>query len=239
MLRIKVRLYHEQNSNKIDCAVLHMYQILERSVLLRLVVSIGAMGLAIAWCIVQPSDLGGWLRALSFGVGISLALTLLIGFSPIWRWIWRAVPSLNHWIFPDLNGEWDATMDSNIAEIAKHHPALKGTNPESKIQGKITIKQNWFFIAMTFRGDNGYSNSDTIVVKPTRTPESGRFGLAYVYCNHTPKQLTTDEQMHYGAGIVEVHQNDGKTEIEGNFWTNRKWPEGLNTAGIVKIVRTS
>lgn len=214
-----------------------MYQILERTALLRVILFFGIAGFAIAWLIVQPVDQDGWIHTASFSVSISIALILVLGYSPVWRAFWWILPPLNRWVFPDLNGDWETTMESNIGEIAKYHPVFKEKKPTTVVPGKITIKQNWFFVTMTFHGNDGYSNSDTIFVRLLRTPESNRFRLAYVYENHTPKQKDTDEQMHYGAGIAEVHQIDGQLQIDGLYWTNRNWPRGLNTAGKVTMIR--
>ncbi len=131
-------------------------------------------------------------------------------------------------------------MKSNIRAIAKYHPDFKGKKPKSRAVGKITVKQNLFSLVMIFHGQNDYSNSETIFVKPVRTKESGRFKLAYLYENASPKPMKTDEQKHYGAGIAELRWIDGKPEISGLYWTNRNWPDGLNTAGEIlmqKIVK--
>jgi hypothetical protein len=40
--------------------------------------------------------------------------------------------------------------------------------------------------------------------------------------------------MHSGAGIVEIMSNG---ELRGEYWTNRKGENGLNTSGTIVIRR--
>ena len=216
-----------------------MSQLLEKSILIRAVLGVGILcGFAAWWCL-QPDTSSEWLRTLSIAVALAVPTTIFLGSSPVWTWVWKIVPPLNRWVFPNLNGDWEVTMKSNIGKIAEFHPGMKGTKVPKNIKGKVTIKQNWFRTVMIFHGNNNYSNSETSFVKLERTKNSGRFILAYVYQNKTPKPKDSDEQMHHGAGEVEVRWIDGEPKIAGLYWTNRNWPQGLNTAGEVTMVRTS
>ena len=47
-----------------------------------------------------------------------------------------------------------------------------------------------------------------------------------------PEPLPTDEQSYFGAGVWRFAAQSGRVcTMEGSYWTNRAWREGLNTAG--------
>lgn len=212
-----------------------MYQVIARSILMKLIIGVGVLSAIASIYVVAPTTPQEFLRAASIAVSMAVGVLLVVGFSPIWRLFWWLLPPLNTWVFPNINGEWSVTMESNIGELAKQNPDLKGAKPKSTIPGRLTIKQNWFFVSIVFRGDDRYSNSETIFVKLIRMEESGRFKLAYTYLNHTPKQLPTDESSHLGSAVVEILGDRKSMRMEGVYWTNRNWPKGLNTAGTVEM----
>lgn len=213
-----------------------MFQLFEKSVILKLVLLTGAAnGLAI-WFWMRPETMAEWLRLASATISVSVMLLGAVAASPLWRAVWWVIRPLNRWVFPDLNGEWSVTMDSNIAQIAKAHPQLKSAANKAKVTGTITIRQNLFGIVMIFRGDDGYSNSETTFVKLVKDNISGRFRLIYVFENETPSARPSDEQRHFGAGRTEVLWVDGSLKIDGEYWTNRMWRQGMNTAGTVTMV---
>jgi hypothetical protein len=213
-----------------------MLQLFEKSAIIKLILLTGAVVGAAAWLWMRPETMAEWARLASATISVSVMLLVALAASSVWRAVWWVIRPLNRWIFPDLNGEWSVTMDSNIAQIAKSHPQLKPAAVKANVTGTITIRQNLFGIVMIFRGDDGYSTSETTFVRLTKGKESGRFRLIYVFENETPLARPADEQRHFGAGRTEVLWVDGALKIEGYYWTNRMWRQGMNTAGTITMV---
>ncbi|MDD9911215.1 MAG: hypothetical protein OXR62_16225 [Ahrensia sp.] len=216
-----------------------MIQLFEKSLVIRLILVVGVLVAIAMWIWIQPTTNTEWIRLASATVAFTAVGLGILAASPLWRIMWWVVRPLNWWIFPDLNGEWQVVMRSNIGKLAEFHPDLKGVEPRTEITGTITIKQSLLGIVLVFRGDDKYSNSETTFVKVVRTKGSGRFKLAYVYENDTPTPLKSDEQRHFGAGQLEVFWVDGDIKLEGLYWTNRRWADGLNTAGTITMARNS
>ena len=197
-------------------------------------------GIAIAGCLIwwlEPTTTVEWLRAASATLSVTTVLLIVISTTSFWRLFWFFIKPLNWWVFPDLNGDWEVSLHSNVGEIAQKNPDLKKQNPKSNVSGVITIKQSLLKTVTIFRSNDGYSDSETTFVNLIHTPNSSRFKLAYVYENNTPQPHSSDEQRHFGAAEVEIRWDDGDLVAEGLYWTNRRWSEGLNTAGKISMKR--
>ena len=144
---------------------------------------------------------------------------------------------MNRWVFPDLNGMWNAEMHSNISVLARFHPDLHGKEVNSVVVGSFEIVQSLFHLDIIFKGSDDYSNSLTVFVKPIKDSKTGRIFLHYLYDNYSPESLPTDEQYHSGAARVEIDKNADFRRMEGVYWTNRNWGKGLNTAGKLIITK--
>ena len=81
-------------------------------------------------------------------------------------------------------------------------------------------------------------DSKTIAVRAEKSSDPHEFTLSYLYRQTTPEPRSTDEESHVGAATLEVKPGD-KPLMEGQYWTRRKWREGMNTAGIIHIMRVS
>jgi len=214
-----------------------MYQIFEKSALFNFIL-FWSTGIGfLIWYIMNPSDITSWIRMIFSTISISVLSLGLVGGTGFWRLLWRVFTPLNRWVFPDLNGNWKIEMKSNIKAIARYHPVLKGKHPKSSISGTVSIKQSLFSMNMVFQEENSYSNSETLLLRPIKTKESGRFKLAYIYENDSPDPKKTDEQRHFGAGIAEIFIESKKMRITGLYWTNRNWTQGLNTAGKLEMTK--
>lgn len=69
----------------------------------------------------------------------------------------------------------------------------------------------------------------------------GTFEFSYVYLATTiqPKG-DTDEQQYYGCAHLSLPTEAlPPSKLMGNYFTNRKWSSGLNTAGQVEATRIS
>lgn len=196
------------------------------------------VSLVINVALIRPESVTEWLRAVYTAPGTFGVLVLVLGATPLWRWVWSICPRLANWVYPDLNGIWITNMESNFATLAKYHPDFADTDISkipSAIPGKFQIKQNWFKFHIRFDGDDNYSSSDTLIVEPRRDQQSGSFFLTYIYKNKTIAPKDTDEQFHLGAADLEIGENFH--EMRGPYWTNRNASKGLNTAGTLVAKR--
>lgn len=216
-----------------------MYKVLERTRLAWVLCVLVAISFLINFAFFQPlTDPSKWLRTLTTTPATFGLLIGLLGASPAWRWLWKKFPKLNEWVFPDLNGEWDTVMTSNIRAMAEHHPDFQSVDIEKirhEIPGKFTIKQDWFRIKILYNATNNYTKSRTLVVQPRRDADKDCFSLAYVYVAETIAPQKTDEQHHFGAAVLEV-SSDWQL-LSGPYWTNRNAQKGLNTAGTMEAKR--
>jgi hypothetical protein len=123
-----------------------------------------------------------------------------------WRWLWKKIPFLNSFMFPDLNGEWDMTI----------HWSWEGKRGIAKATAHI--KQDLLKLSMEVA--SGDSDSITLLAKPKKDPESGRAILYYIYKN-TPKFKDGNESLPYdGTAILKIDHKSFDV-LEGNYYTDR------------------
>jgi len=140
--------------------------------------------------------------------------------------------------FPPIDGDWQVTIRSNWNVVGQLIGNPLGQALLSK-QGKITITSRLFSVRMKFQSNDNYSKSSTTVVGVRRDPEHGSVELNYSYLNVTREPEMTDSSCHNGSARVEVHDEKGELMLEGEYWTNRNWSKGLNTAGLISFERTT
>lgn len=151
----------------------------------------------------DPTILGGLGFALRGATPIQLILTGFIYFG--WTWIWKMIPKLNDWLFPDLNGEWIMDIHYNLKGQSGHTAAV------------ATIKQNFVSLSMEVSAPN--SDSQTLIAVPRKDPVSSRAMLYYVY-NVTPHATSPKLAGSYtGAAILRFASTNGG-ELGGNYWTS-------------------
>ena len=215
-----------------------MYRVLDKTALTWVLFILFGVSLVINLALIQPDTVSELMRAIYTTPATVGFISLLLGATPLWRWLWGRIPQLNTWIFPDLNGRWKSEIHSNIAVMAEHHPDFKDVDPQvikTLVPGEIEIVQNWFRLFIRFDADDRYSTSNTLVVEPRKDRATGRFTLTYVYKNDTPAPQQSDEQLHFGAAHVEIDADF--QSMRGCYWTNRNASRGLNTAGTVQARR--
>src|SRR5260221_8411304 len=93
----------------------------------------------VGWLTVMVVLVLNALRTSLEGVGVTAGFSLtvalvqliftLVFITPLWRVIWRWVPKLNEWIYPDLNGDWDVELQSNFPRIDALLNSAKGDAP--------------------------------------------------------------------------------------------------------------
>lgn len=154
-------------------------------------------------------DSSSWVDNLSLafrgGALLNVVLLALLYFG--WRKLWAWIPKLNQWVFPDLNGNWDVAIHWIWAD-------KKGT-----ASGRAQIRQNLLTLSMELETDN--SDSETLLARPKRHPESGRPLLYYIYRN-TPKQKSINSgPPHDGAALLKIDLQDTRA-LSGNYFTDRE-----------------
>ena len=182
---------------------------------------------------------------------LPLILPLLITgiFAPYGRWapwrlIWKFCPPLNN-IFPDINGVWYGSTNSNWPRIKKLFDVSQmdcTTNQEElnliplQVDAlAIEVKATLFKVQIIASLSSTTGQSYSIIVCP-RKDIHNRLFLTYVYNQDTPKPSVTDTDNHLGAVDLMI-DTDSFSKAKGNYWTRRNWKQGLNTAGSLEIQR--
>jgi hypothetical protein len=196
-----------------------------------------------------PQAPAAWLRLIGTTVGIfTIALTLIGGSSATWapwRIIWALFPALNDKLFPDLNGVWQGTTQSNWPIIAAQAGLVEKPNVSATSESALRLQENKITLTITasfftFRIRarlHGTSAQSLSLTESITLDRHGRYELAYIYRQATPIPEATDESSHDGAAVL--HADMDKLELNGVYWTRRRWQEGLNTAGLLNVKRES
>jgi hypothetical protein len=198
----------------------------------------GAVALLFWWWM-PPADLAASWRIVSSSVTIVAVLTTLIGQTPAFPWVCR-LPGVR-WLFPDIDGQWRGTMESNWPVIMERSGLLQpgAAPPSGVIPADFTIKARLFFVRINQTSANGYTSSKTLFVRASRDPEDGELRLSYLYEATTLQPEVTNSGKHHGAGYIDLKEDGrGDQRFEGVYWTNRNWhPNALNTAGKIVLRR--
>lgn len=174
-------------------------------------------------------------------------------FAP-WRWLWLKWPVLSRVFYPDLNGLWAGKMHSNwpilerLRDAAQHDGGLdlRLMADEALLERDVVfeIKAHLFgcHIRAVFSGADDatmMNHSDTEFVLAKRNTKTKELSLSYLYTQNTPNGSATDERTHPGAAKLSFRLIDDEPCLFGDYWTDRRWRDGLNTAGQLKLRRVS
>lgn len=144
---------------------------------------------------------------LALGGATIIQLLLLAWIYFWWRTVWRWFPSLNQFLFPDLNGDWGI-------EINWH----KEGSEAGIVRGRATIHQNFHKISMEVSTED--SDSQTLIAVPKRDAESGTPQLFYIYRVVTKASKGSVEASYRGAAVLAFSKESGG-RLRGNYWTSR------------------
>jgi hypothetical protein len=142
--------------------------------------------------------------AFKWSTPFGLVLVFFMAFG--WRIVWRIVPPLNRWVYPDLNGYWDVTI----------YFSWGTTNGVT--QARAQIKQS--MSKMSIELVSNESESSTLMVTPKLDPESGRPVLYYMYKNDPKAGLSSRISAHRGAAELKIDL-EALNRLEGNYFTDR------------------
>lgn len=182
---------------------------------------------------------------------VQATVTLLI-VTPAWRTIWRIVPKLNDWVYPDLNGEWDVELLSNYSRIDAVLKAANRAAPKLDMRlapdedlpplqaglMRARITQSWLDIDMLMWNPTGKGpirESKTLIAEPFRG-KGGRHGLTYVFEQENVQQEVSDDRQFRGA-VWLVRNHADLNVLSGQMWSDRVWRRGMNTAAELRFVR--
>lgn len=167
-------------------------------------------------------------------VGIGAAIFYVLGQTPVFVQLCK-LPVVRN-ILPPIDGEWNMKLQSNWGIMQKWLGQSDGSSLYV-VEGKVRIKARLFSIKMEFTSDSKYSESKTISVSVRPSDQIGILELNYMYINYTQVPVATDTNTHTGAARVFVKESGKDFVMEGTYFTDRKWTEGLNTAGQVTFTK--
>lgn len=200
-----------------------MWQLISRSkqvtilVALTIIVILALQAAAQLWGSETP-PLYKSVSLVAFAVG-----TILAGIANFtWRWLWRRVPSLNRWLFPDLNGTWTGTLQSTWIDPAT------AVSP-GPIPTTVTIRQTLFDVSVKMK--TGESGSYSTRVIPEAEPQADRYRLWYSYDNRPTATVQHRSTPHEGVAWLEVALADDPDKLTGQYYTSRK------TTGDIEVTR--
>lgn len=174
------------------------------------------------------------LRALSSASSLASFAFLIVGETFIFPLLCK-LPIVRSF-FPPIEGTWNVLLQSNWGAIER----LRGNQSvEDKLikQGKIKIFSRFFRVRMQFEADDRYSKSSTVCVSVQRDAQHGTVELNYIYENLTSNPKISDCSRHNGAARIQVRDEDSMVTMEGVYFTDRNWNQGLNTAGYISFER--
>lgn len=147
--------------------------------------------------------------ALSSAVVLDLCLLLAVHFW--WRKLWAKFPTLTNEFFPDLNGKWQMTIHWSGAD--------KDGKPIGGIVNAVAyIKQNFLHMSMEVQSED--SDSETLMAKPKKDPESGRPLVYYIY-RVVPKNKHAEPAPSYEGAAVLKFNGTQCAQLSGNYFTSK------------------
>lgn len=174
-------------------------------------------------------------RPITSAVTIAAGVFWVLGQSPLFVLICR-LPFVRKYL-PPIDGEWYMELKSNWGIMQKWLGQGDGASLIT-VPGKVKIKARLFSVKLEFASADGYSESKTISVSVRPSDQTGLLELNYMFINYTQIPVATDTSTHTGAARVFVKESGGELYMEGTYFTDRKWTEGLNTAGLVTFTRS-
>jgi len=219
-----------------------MYQAIGIKRVVSTILVLGALTLAIVYWFSRPVTLTDWMQAISSSLTLSTLILFLLGQTRLFHLLWL-IPLLKNLLPPKIDGNWTATLSSNWPVVsqrvqsASDHQVTDATPSRKSIKARVKFKATLAYVTMLLESETGYSTSNTKVVKLIPSHEGRRARIYYIYQNATNTPENTDEQFHHGAGYLDIVDDNDGLSLSGVYWTNRKWAQGLNTAGTITMTR--
>ena len=183
------------------------------------------------------------LSAVSISVIAVSGLLFVVGETRLFPWLCR-LPVI--WqLFPNIDGEYAIEISSNWSVVEARH---RGREPEISAEGEVTLLKRigkakiavrLSQIDMSVTMDDEYLRSETVTCSLRKDKGERWPALFYVYDSHVSAPKNTDSQRHLGAARVSIPLERRPAVLKGNYWTDRNWHIGLNTAGRIRLRRIS
>lgn len=201
---------------------LAVWSLVPRHLQIMIVVALGAIATTIA------ATLSAWLsgevrpQILYVSVAATLITIIIIPLAQtLWRPLWRVVPALNRWLFPDLNGTW----------TGEAQPVSNGDTPAQSRPVTVWIRQGLFDVTVTLASDQLESHSTRAVVEVD--PRAHKFRIWYAYDGRPPPELAKVNPRHEGAACLEIDPERDRQTLTGRYFTDR------GTVGSLSLTRRS
>lgn len=179
------------------------------------------------------------LRRATGMVTLTGLIVLVVGQTPVFPWL-CALPLLRT-VFPPIDGQWTGTFNTNFPEIAKAFK-LDVPNAAEPVVAKFTIEVRLLTVrirSVSLLPRPDYMRSHTTAFSIFRCPQTGREILHYVYDAFVGQPKESDFAAFHGAAKLIVIREGDDLWLDGNYWTDRNWPKGYNTAGSLKLTRAN
>lgn len=204
-----------------------MYRILPRNRIITVLVVLGAALLALGmnvWEALTGQAIEWWQvpRAINM---VALVVVVLVGLVVrlLWRPLWRLVPALNRWVFPDLNGVWRGELHS----ISVAPNTGKGPGP---VQATVTVTLGWFDVSVRMQTEKMQSLSNRVFLE--RQGGTNNFRLWYGYRHEPTSASRPGNPPHDGMAYLECDVAE-PDRLRGQYYTDR------HTSGDFKLERAS
>jgi hypothetical protein len=154
----------------------------------------------------------------------SLAITVIeVGVVALvqlfWRRLWRAVPLLGRYVFPDLNGCWSGVL----------RPVRDGAaTPDIPV--RIAIRQSLFSVSVRLTTADSTSESRRADLEVSA--DKAVFRIAYDYANRPRAQARVASPIHEGRGQLSF-QPSVPDKLTGDYFTSR------SSSGEIEVSRIS
>lgn len=179
-----------------------------------------------------------------FPAALAVVFTVLFiptGYWAPWRFVWRMVPILNSYVFPDLNGIWVAKTSSNSPMIKALVDAATSTKqitvdelraiPKRHDTMVVQITNNLFDLRMDAIQCSNNDFFNTIIAIPRRQQNENWIRISLVY-----QYTTLADEGYLGAAELRL-VDDNFSVAQGKYWTRQKWLAGGNTDGTLHLER--
>jgi hypothetical protein len=194
------------------------------------------------------SSIEVWQRRGLVTIVISM-IVLALGIPTIFGFVHKIVLG-KVWLFPRLDGEWDAEIHSNWPRIQRMYEAACGhTEVFDAVTGTlspaeetaaitraiVTIESSLLLISMKLEPLGSERVSRTRFVRPQwKKPDLPEISYVYEQVNSGSVSVR-DTRKHFGSGRLSY---DSATDtMTGEYWTQRRDESGFNTAGTIKLCR--
>lgn len=189
-----------------------------------------------AW-ISPPITLVAWTRTLSTAIGVPGSICLILSHPWIFAWLSRKAPL--KWLVPDIAGAWEGHFDSNLPLLRQRASLPERTGRDvGRSDVYVTIRASPLSISATLEMADTTAFGHSVIATVRIAPDTDHARLFLIYDIDSRHGPDIHDDRYSGAAYLDVLRVAGQTILDGNFWTNQGWRQGLNIAGTLRLWRT-